>query len=191
MYLKYLLPVFFFATSAATTSQSQTPDPALRSAQTVFQAHQDAVGFPVQRPVTVPRAVLQVLGKDSGVRSCLENKHLLPNQLPHSWFIGSLVHLNGQSQKDLLVVPNLSPDQSGCFHGIGSVAWFWVFRHTQTSYQLVLSVGAGTLRILDAESNGYSDIEISSWNATTETTTTFSFDGRQYREHKTKTEARH
>jgi len=186
---KCLLPAILLVSFIGAGAQSRRPPAAQPPEQTVFQADQDSVGYPVERHVAIPNAVLQILRRDGGVSSCLENNHLSPDRLPHSWFIGSRIHLDGPSETDLVILPDLSPDQSGCFHGIGSVAWFWVFRQTRNSYQLVLSVGAGALRVLDTRTKGYRDIEASSWTATASTTTTFKFDGSRYTESQSKPEA--
>jgi hypothetical protein len=58
---------------------------------------------------------------------------------------------------------------------------FWVFRKTAEKHELVLSITALGLEVLNTKTNDYSDIRIASATAQSVRTVIFKFDGRQYR----------
>jgi hypothetical protein len=77
--------------------------------QSVFDAEPDLGEMHVKRPVEIPDSALQVL-RDTlsrGTVNCLRSRGTTPDQVPASWFVASAVHLNGPSEIDLIVLPNV------------------------------------------------------------------------------------
>ena len=121
---------------------------------------QDIMESP-KRTMRVPASVLQTLRKDDTVKACLsDNKPTLDHPFA-SWFTGSVVHLDGPEERDLVVVPSPRVHQPNimCFHSVEGIGWFWFFRRTGTRYQLVLKAGGNGFSIEANKSNGYRDIK--------------------------------
>lgn len=142
--------------------------------QTLFNAEPDSNQLLVKRPIEIPDSALQVL-RDTltgGVGNCLKSRGVTPQQVPASWFLASAVHLNGPSEIDLVVlpdVPSLSDPKNpgGCLlaaHG----GRFWVLGPGIASekYDLLLATEGLGLEILNSRTNRYRDIEIGEEGAT-------------------------
>ena len=160
--------------------------------QTVFDAEPDLGEMHVRRPVEIPDSALQVL-RDSlsrGTVNCLKSRGTTPDQVPASWFLASAVQLNGPSEVDLIVLPNV-PNVSkpgspgGCLLPASGGA-FWVLGPGIASkrYGLLLATYAHRLEVLDSKTNGYRDIQMS----TIRTALMYKFTVHQYQLAEKKTE---
>lgn len=159
--------------------------------QSGFSVEQELV--PIEKPSHLPQEALQVLAKEVGVASCLENEGVSSDQLPSSWFIVSEIHLDGPNEVDLVVLPNLAskpqqhPGPAVCFLG-ANTGQFWIIRKTPSGYQLVLSLFTDALTVLDSRSKRLRDIEAVTVSVHGETTSLFKFNGEQYKLYSEKTE---
>jgi hypothetical protein len=155
-----------------------------QSEQNSFSVEQELV--PIEKPAHLPQEALQVLAKEAGVASCLENEGLTSDQLPSLWFIASVIHLDGPNEVDFVILPNLDsepqrhPGPAACFLG-ANTGQFWIIRKTRTGYNLALTLFAHGLGVLDSRSNGLRDIEAGTDSVRGQTTTLFKFTGRQYK----------
>lgn len=146
--------------------------PAQRHAQTE-QRHFSAEDEGVQRPVSIPQSVLDILVKDDGVREVMENEDPPRKTAPESWFSASEIHLAGPNEKDLIVVGE------GSLSG-ANVVMFWVFRPAAGGYDLVLTGSAHDLDVLNKRWQGYREIELSAESAVEFFSSTFRWDGHRY-----------
>ena len=162
-----------------------------RKEQISFSVEQELV--PIEKPSDLPYEALQVLAKEAGVASCLENQGISGNKLPSSWFIASEIHLDGQNEVDFVVLPNLEsepqhhPGPAVCFLG-ANTGQFWIIRKTSAGYGLVLSLFTHGLGVLDSRSHGLRDVEAVTVSANGETRSLFKFNGEQYKLHSEKAE---
>jgi hypothetical protein len=127
------------------------------------------------QPARVPDEVLQIL---RGVENAA------PNELPAQWLLASEIHLGPPDEVDLIVMG------IGGLRGAHSVP-FWVFRKKREGYDLVLSTGGDSLKVLNARSNGYRTIKAYNVGEAgrTLTTATYKFGGGRYQEYRVRTEA--
>jgi hypothetical protein len=137
--------------------------------QTHFSAEDDHVAHPAQ----VPSDAWKILQEDSLVKDILEDEKLTADQLPRSWFQSSVVHLDGPSEKDLLVIAD------GKLAG-GNVTTFWLFMQTPQGMKLVLNAPAHDLIIHSSRINGHRDVELVGMTAIRIMTGKYRFDGTQY-----------
>jgi hypothetical protein len=171
--------------------QAQQTGKTRQHEQSGFSVEQEIV--PVEKPTILPRGALQVLAKEAGVASCLENENVSSDQLPPSWFVGSEIHLNGPDEADLVVLPNLAtgthdgPGPAACFLG-ANTGQFWILRKTRDGYRLVLSVFTHSLTVLNSKWKGYRSIEAITISLATNTRTFFRFDGKEYKLYMEKTQ---
>jgi hypothetical protein len=165
---------------------AQHAKPAEQKEQSEFGIELEAV--PIQRPVTLPRAALDALSKDERVASCLESEGLSPKELPANWFVASEIHLDGQNETDLVVLPGgrlpdtpageISPN--ACFLG-ANTAQMWVLGKTQHGFRLVLSqIGLG-MSVLATRTNGLRDIEVGAAVGGYYDSIDYKFDGESYK----------
>lgn len=170
----------------AVPMRSQKGDTIANEEQSSFDA-EEIPGIPlVKRQVPVPSAALQILNEDVDVKGCLSDNPLPPNHSLASLFIGSEIHLDGPSERDLVVVP--VPDY-GCFHGATGIGTFWVFRASGERHELVLKALGNGLGILSTRYNGYRNIQTGTIGQAGKhyTTVTFRFDGKVYQKYKERT----
>jgi hypothetical protein len=174
------------------TSLDATPKGTHRqNEQRSFSVEQELV--PIEKPSHLPKEALRVLAKEAGVASCLENENLSIDQLPSSWFVASVIHLDGPNEIDFVILPNLGsepqhhPGPAACFLG-ANTGQFWIIRKTRTGYELALTFFAHGLGILDSRSNGLRDIEAGTDSVHGQTTTLFKFNGEQYKLYSEKNE---
>jgi hypothetical protein len=144
--------------------------------------------MPIQRPVSLPREALNALSNDERVASCLENEGLSSKELPANWFIASEIHLDGQNETDLVVLPDDRPPYTtagkissvACFLG-ANTAQMWVLRKTQPGFKLVLSqIGLG-MTVLATKTNGHRDIQVGAAVGGYVDSIDFKFDGESYK----------
>jgi hypothetical protein len=128
----------------------------------------------IRRPVEIPAEVLSILREDKRNQGCLREGES-PTNIISSWFVGSRIHLNGDSKRDLVITA-----KNTCLLGANLVP-FWVFRNTSQGQELVLSVSALGLDVLNTKTNNYRDIRTGTATARTVHTVIFKFDGRKYR----------
>jgi hypothetical protein len=157
------------ASSAASAAEPQKTMTTRPLEQAEFGMESDHVAH----PVGIPKDVVQTVQTDKWVQTCLE-KGQSPNEIPPSWFVASRIHLNGQHEVGLVVMP-----ENGCLLG-ANTAPFWIFRKTTKGHQLILDISVHDLRFLESKTHGLRDIETSSSTAVERTVLLFKFDGQIY-----------
>lgn len=131
------------------------------------------VEIEVKQPAPIPAEILESLREDPRNRTCLEEGQSEAS-IDASWFVGSIVHLNGRSGNDLIVMP-----QNPCLLG-ANLGPFWIYRETAKGYRLVLAVDALVLELLSRRTNGLRDIVTSRATASAVSRRTYSFNGSRY-----------
>lgn len=152
--------------------------------QTSFAAEAVPGKALIWKPVKIPGDALQVLRRSlsRGSLHCLKIQGITPEQVPASWFVASVIHLNGSKETDIIAQPSdlaEGPSPNRCLFGAHAVP-FWVLRNASGRYALLLSVYADGLEVLDSRTNGYRDIRILSLTAVTRTTLLFKFARNRY-----------
>lgn len=148
------------------------PDPAwCQSAhaleQTSFQLEE-----PVKHPAPLPRAVLEKLRAETRDTTCPNSK--AATDFDDSWFGASEVTLR-RGELPALVVKA----ENACLWG-ANIGPFWVFRHSKTGYEIVLSESALGLEVLNTRTNGYRDIQLSAATARDVLTAVYKFKNGKY-----------
>jgi hypothetical protein len=170
--------------------QAKVSGPRSEGEQSRF-AVEDIPGEPrIKRPIPVPDAAVEELQKDGAVKSCLGDNPLEPGQSLSSWFVASVIHLDGPMEADLVVVPSFRGQESICFQTPAGIGLFWIFRKNGERYQLVLRTWGGGLEILTAATNGHRNVETGALGQAGRvlTNTTFHFDGIRYVENRRTTQ---
>jgi hypothetical protein len=85
--------------------------------QTIFGIESE-----IERPVPVPKQVLDILRKDTVVSKCVKQEGLI--DASPSMFVASYVHLHSGRQVDLVVM-----SKDGCLDG-ANIGPIWVFRNS-------------------------------------------------------------
>jgi hypothetical protein len=136
----------------------------------------------VNHPIPTPDAAVDVLQTDEGVKSCIKDNPLAPGQSLGSWFIGSVIHLDGPKGVDVVVVPSFHGQESMCFQTPTGIGLFWIFRQNGQRYELVLRTWGGDLEILTSKTNGYRNIRTGTLGEAGRdlTNLVFHFDGTRY-----------
>lgn len=140
----------------------------------------------ITRPLPVPESVVQILARENIVSACMKDKPISRGSSLASWFAGSEIHLNGNSEPDIIVLPS-SRAPLLCFHSAEGIGWFWVFRRARGRYDLVLTAAGLSLSILDSKHNGYRDIRSGGQVGKIGTATIFRFEAGAYRKYREKT----
>jgi hypothetical protein len=144
--------------------------------QTLFGAEDNAM----EKPVNLPKTVLQILAKDDLVIQYLKAEEKSPDELTTESFLASEIHLDGPNEIDLIA--------TGIGRLRGNVATFWVFQPSPHGYKVTLRTVAQGLRVLDTRSKGYRDIQTGSPIAGSAHVAVYCFDRTRYRLCKTKSE---
>jgi hypothetical protein len=131
----------------------------------------------IRKPVEIPPDVLSILREDKRNQTCLRDGESLTN-ITSSWFVGSRIHLSVDGDVDLVVTA-----RNKCLLGANLVP-FWVFRSRPQAHELVLSVSALGLDVLNTKTNNYRDIRTGAATAQSVRTVIFKFDGKEYRPEK-------
>jgi hypothetical protein len=131
----------------------------------------------IRKAAEIPTDVLSILTEDKRNQTCLRDGES-PTNITNSWFVGSWVHLNGDADADLVVTA-----RNECLLGANIIP-FLVFRNTPQGHQLILSVSALGLDVLNTKMNNYRDIRIGAATAWSAQTMIFKFDGKEYRSQK-------
>lgn len=147
------------------------------SEQTSFSAEDSGV----QHPVTIPTAVMALLGKEGEVRDTAEFERIPISRVPANWFSASAIRLGPNGTSDLIVAAE------GPLVG-GNVEAFWVVIRTGASYRIALRIHAHDLAVQRRRSHGYRNIQASGETCCTITSAEFQFDGTVYRRAWSKTE---
>jgi hypothetical protein len=150
-------------------AQSSNPRPASAFEQTRFSAEDRAV----EKPVPIPRQVLDLLRADRLVVKVLESENLSATQLPQNWFSASAIHLSANGPEDLIVVGE--PPLAG-----GNTVPFWIFIGVHKKFQMALSSSAHDLKVLSARSKGYKEVELSGPTSSRFFSNVYRFDGNSY-----------
>ena len=145
------------------------------SEQSSFSAEEASV----KKPVTIPPDVWAILVKDDMVKKMAENEDPPVEKIPSSWFSASTIHLSKANLIDYVVMAE--PPLAG-----GNVVTFWVFRDTGHGHDLVMTAPMHDLNVKNTRHNGYRDIELDAMTAVTLSTVLCRFDGKQYKEYKSK-----
>ena len=128
----------------------------------------------IRKATEIPTDVMSILREDKRNQTCLRDGES-PTNITSSWFVGSRIHLNGNGDADLVVTA-----RNNCLLGANLVP-FWVFRNTPQGHELVLSVSALGLDVLNTKTNNYRDIRTGAATAQSVHTVIFKFDGKEYR----------
>lgn len=136
----------------------------------------------VKHPIAVPDTVVELLQTDEGVKSCLKDNSLDSGQSLSSWFVASLIHLDGPREADVIVVPSFRGHESMCFQTPAGIGLFWIFRQNAQRYELALRTWGGGLEILTSRTNGYRNVQTGTLGQAgrTRTNVAFHFDGVRY-----------
>lgn len=145
------------------------------------QLHFSAEDNGVKNPVPVPEPVLAILAREEAVRNVLDNDNIPPKSVPASWFSASLTHLSGPNEQDLIVMG------TGPLRG-ANVIPFWVFCVAANGYELVLASPAHDLIVKKTRWRGHRDIELISITAREISTVLCRFDGKKYKQYRSKLE---
>jgi hypothetical protein len=137
---------------------------------TSFSAEDDK--FP--NAVPLPGCVRHLLASDERVVNVLKYEHLSPAQLPADWFTASERDLEQGNEKYLVVMG------SSMMRG-ANVNPFWIFRRSENSCDLLLTVAAHHLEVLKAKTNGLPDIKLAALTAIRYFENEYRFDGNNYR----------
>src|SRR3569833_2327804 len=150
----------------------QNPSAAANS-QTLFQLEQKFTN-----PAPLPAPVLKTLQMDPSNHELFESCPTRGSQhaIPSSWFVASEVELKRGESTGIVVKA-----ENGCLWG-ANVGPFWVFRHSDTGYRLVLAASALGLELLDTRTNGYCDIRLLSATGSKVHSAIFKFAAGEYRE---------
>ncbi len=138
-----------------------------------MQLRYSAEDISVNRPVSIPKSVLDTLVRDPLVRSELETEHIPSERIPTFWFSASQIQLGSGSTPDLLVV------SEGPLRG-ANVATFWIFLNTSNGYDLALQTMAHDFVIKTSRSKGYRVLESLSATADKVTTVIYRYNGQRY-----------
>lgn len=165
---------------------AQSSGQAVEREQATFGG-EEVQGIPfIKHQVSIPHAVLEILRQDKTVKGCLSSNGLPVEHPIASWFVAATVHLGGQDERDLVVLPSPRSDNFGygCFHSASGIQWFWIFRRTAEQYELVLTTPGNGISILQGTHAGHRDIQsvIVGSAGRFITTVTYRFDGNQYQE---------
>jgi len=183
--MRALLSTLFLLCCFALPLDSQTGQ-AREQEQSSFGG-EEVAGIPfLQRPVRLPRAVLQILKEEATVKGCLTSNGLPLDHPIASWFVAATVHLGGPDERDLVVLPNPrshTPDFL-CFHSASGIQSIWLFRRIGKQYHLVLTTTGNGISILPDRHFGFRDIQSGTIGSAGRLVTTviFHFDGNQYQE---------
>jgi hypothetical protein len=128
----------------------------------------------IERPVPLPKDVLEILRRDERVSARLAEEDP-PNDAFGAWFVASEIALNDDDLPDLLV-QGVEPH----ILGANLVPW-WVFHKTPKGHALALTVNTLGLEVLKTKTNGYRDIRTNKATAKEVLTNTYRFDGSTYR----------
>lgn len=172
--MKFCVFLFFLIICCALSGQSKRSH---SGSQSSFSAEDAAV----TKPAAIPKDILAILAKDKMVLVELENESLPAEKMPLSWFSASAIHLSKANLTDYVVVAE--PPIAG-----GNVVTFWVFRDTGHGHDLVLTAPMHDLNVKNTRHNGYRDVELDSMSAVKISTVWCRFDGKQYKELKSKVE---
>jgi len=154
---------------AASRANAQQLEQTFSHPPTSFSAEDDK--FP--HAVPLPSCVHRLLAIDTDVVHALEYERLSSEQLPEDWFTASERDL-GQSGGTYVVVM-----AAGMMRG-ANINPFWIFRRTANSCNLLLSVGAHDLVVLNSRTNGLPDLKIASATAVDYFESKYKFDGKNY-----------
>jgi hypothetical protein len=156
------------------------------SEQTGFNSDEVPGEVYVKKPVQISDRALEVLidTLSPGTINCIQSTNALtPEQIPGSWFVGSEIHLDGPDEVDLIVLParmaGESPSPNRCL-GAAHGGPFWILRHINGRYELLLETYADGLSVLESRTNLYRDIETWSTTAVSTTSLRYKMDVAQY-----------
>jgi hypothetical protein len=140
--------------------------------QTLFQLEEKFT-----HPSPLPVSVLETLQTDASNQRLFESCPTRGSQhaIPSNWFIAAEVDLKHSESSGLVVRA-----ENGCLCG-ANTGPFWVFRHANLGYELVLDASALGLELLDTRTNGYRDIRLSNASGGSVHSKVLKFDGGNYR----------
>jgi hypothetical protein len=133
-----------------------------------------SVDEPISNPTPIPEEVLNILGNDSRVRSCVASNERAESILL-TWFVASTIDLTRHPHSGLLVTAT-----NPCLFG-ANVNPFWIFMRDPSGYRLVFSVPALVIEILPRTTHGSRDIRAEAATARDVLTAIYRFDGKRYR----------
>jgi hypothetical protein len=138
------------------------------------QRHFSAEDGGVRHTMPLPRDVLKILSQTETVKALWKGTEIPRGGIPRSWFSGSVVHLAGVDERDLIV-------QGADAMAGANVTTFWIFRHGTKGYSLVLEVAALDLTAENHRTNGLLDVTARSATGSEVFASYFQFSGNQSR----------
>ena len=148
------------------------PNPARCQSSHTLEQTSFGLEEPVEHPVPLPQAVLEKLRAETRDTTCPNSK--AATNIDDSWFTASEVTLR-RGELPALVVKA----ETACLWG-ANIGPFWVFRHSKTGYEIVLSENALGLEVLNTRTNGYRDIQLSAATARDVLTGVYKFKNGKY-----------
>jgi hypothetical protein len=137
--------------------------------QYVFSANDETM----QHPISLPSRAFAMVARDQSLASLLEGTSVAREKVPESWFVASVVHLASKNEGDLIVM-GVGPVRGA------NVTTFWLLRPKGEVFELLLTATAHTLKVTQARSNGYRDVELVSATAVRVSTSLFTFRAGTY-----------
>ncbi len=117
-------PIVVLLISLASPLQSQSKNASSKE-QSRFGGEEAADIPAIKGRVPVPPAVLEILKQDDAVKGCLRNNEPTSDKPFSSWFVAAAVHLDGSSERDLVVLPNPGWQPGyGCWYSASGIQWF-------------------------------------------------------------------
>ena len=143
------------ATPMVSSEVRSRPTPSPQTPQSSSERQREQTNFgaeeEIEHPVPVPQEVLQILRRNERNQRLLA-KGQTPDEMPASWFVASEINLRDDNLADLIVMA-AEPRLLGA-----NIVPFWIFRNTLKGHELILSVSALSLDVLNTKTNGYRDI---------------------------------
>lgn len=175
-----LLPIALLAIIIITCSgptKPQTVAKAPLKEQSLFSAEDQTADSPIK----LPDGALEILRRDEQVLRFLAAEDKSPQDLTTELFLASEIHLDGHEETDLIALGE------GRLRG-ANVVTFWVFRKLPNGYRLVLKTTAAGLRVERTKSKGFRNISTASPIAGSSVETFYTFDGKEYKQFRTRSE---
>ncbi len=187
-------PFIFTVLSLFLATGSNPPAAMAKQAEQTQFATEEIPGKPrVKHPAPLPSEVLQLLKADKAVTGCLHDNPLPAGRSLSSWFIASVVDLDGPTEADLVIVPGFRSEEQMCFQTPAGIGQFWVFGQSKGKYGMLLETWANSLVILKSRTRGHRDIETLTAGSAGRfvTSVTFHFNGQRYAQFREKTQEQH
>jgi len=168
--MKLWFTLLALAIAIGQRAEGQTPAKVPQGEQMRFGLEE-----PLEQPAPIPEDVLEILRRDSDVRTC-EIEGGSRDAILATWYEASQIHLDGPNEIDLIIKA-----KNACLWG-PNINPFWIFRGTRNSHRLVLSTIALGLQVLKTKTNGLRDVRGGAIVRLKPNYVTYKFDGRTYQQ---------